>query len=436
MQTPTKQAEASFSTETTVIDNDDCPEWNRAVNVRRKVAKRTRPFELTEVELNLMSTPQDEDIPARKRPRLEEPLPTTTDKAYQQTDSLEVSARISPPTADGDNDDANADSVTDTQPNTGGSNRATRRIWTFEEDAELTRTVTNTPKKIYGKQYKTDWRDISELIPGRSRNQCWRRWHDVLDPSISRPSGRKGKWTAIEDSKLKDAVQTHGDKDWVAIFLLVPGRTKSQCNHRWKDVLDPSKGRASGRKGKWTAIEDSKLKNAVQTLVGDKDWGAVAALVPGRTKKQCSNRWHDFWDPSIILTGGSNGKWTAIEDSKLKDAVQTHGQKDWGVISALVPGRMKKQCWRRWHDTLKPGIDQATGRKGKFSAAEDSQLKHAVQTHGDKDWVAISLLVPGRTNIQCWGRWKYIDPNRRAVREKDLGTLEKAPALGQDPPSP
>jgi flavin-binding protein dodecin len=44
-------------------------------------------------------------------------------------------------------------------------------------------------------------------------------------------------------------------------------------------------------------------------------------------------------DPNIALTGGSKGKWTAAEDSKLKDAVQTHGDMDWGVISAVVPGR-------------------------------------------------------------------------------------------------
>jgi hypothetical protein len=34
-------------------------------------------------------------------------------------------------------------------------------------------------------------------------------------------TGRSGTWTAGEDSKLKDAVQTHGDKDWVAIAALV-----------------------------------------------------------------------------------------------------------------------------------------------------------------------------------------------------------------------
>jgi hypothetical protein len=34
---------------------------------------------------------------------------------------------------------------------------------------------------------------------------------------------------------------------------------------------------------------------------------------------------------------------------------------------------------------------------------EESKLKGAVGTHGDKDWVAISALVPGRTRKQFMG---------------------------------
>jgi hypothetical protein len=89
MQTPTAQAEpeTSIPTETTVTNND--PNWKRTVKIRRKAAKRTLPFDLTAEELTLVpssSLPQAEDIPAaRKKPRLEEPLPTTT----KQTKLLE-----------------------------------------------------------------------------------------------------------------------------------------------------------------------------------------------------------------------------------------------------------------------------------------------------------------------------------------------------------
>jgi hypothetical protein len=60
-------------------------------------------------------------IPARKKPRLEEPLPTTTDESAGITTPLEISEGLHPP-VDHD-DDANADHVTDTQPNTGTTGR-------------------------------------------------------------------------------------------------------------------------------------------------------------------------------------------------------------------------------------------------------------------------------------------------------------------------
>jgi myb proto-oncogene protein len=126
---------------------------------------------------------------------------------------------------------------------------------------------------------------------------------------LNRANGRTGKWTADEDSKLKDAVQRHGGKDWAEISALVPGRVESQCRHRWRNVLDPIIVRANGRTGKWAEDEDSKLKDAVQRH-GGKDWDAFTALVPGRTRKQCCNRWYHFLDPSIDGTNGRTGQKT------------------------------------------------------------------------------------------------------------------------------
>jgi hypothetical protein len=61
------------------------------------------------------------------------------------------------------------------------------------------------------------------------------------------------------------------------------------------------------------------LKDAVQTH-GGKNWGLIAALVLGRTKSQCKSRWHTVLDSGIALTAERTGKWTKDEDSKLKDA--------------------------------------------------------------------------------------------------------------------
>jgi myb proto-oncogene protein len=142
-------------------------------------------------------------------------------------------------------------------------------------------------------------------------------------------------------------VQTHGAKNWTVIASLIPGRTTSQCSYKWRSALNPNNDRANARMRKWTEYEGKKLKDAVQTH-GGKNWDAIAALVPGRTQTQCSQKWRE---DSVASVNGANarmGKWTEYEGKKLKDAVQTHCGNDWKEMSALVPGRTKIQCWSRW----------------------------------------------------------------------------------------
>jgi hypothetical protein len=283
-------------------------------------------------------------------------------------------------------DSADADSVK-------GSTRASN--WTSEEDAKLSNAVTSTRKKKHGKEYRIDWVAVAALFPRRATSQCRNRWHSALDPKIDRANERMGKWTVGEDNKLKDAVQMCGGKKWDAIAALVPDRTKVQCSNRWHHVLDPNLDRANESMGEWTAVEDSKLKDAVQRQ-GDQNWGAIAALVLGRTRQQCRHRWQHV--------NKRTGKWSDEEDVMLRDAVETCGGKDWGVIAALVPGRAEKQCWRRWHNSFNPKVVPA-GRPIKWAKDEDTKLKDAVQKLGDKRWKEIAALVPGRTTSQCRYRW-------------------------------
>jgi myb proto-oncogene protein len=186
--------------------------------------------------------------------------------------------------------------------------------WTLEEDAKLTSAVANTSKKKWGNEYKIDWVAVAALVSSRTILQCRLKWKDVLDPSIDQATGRTGKWTEEEDIKLKDAVQMHGSNNWGAIATLVLGRTKKNCWERWHNSLNPSITLPAGRRGSWTVLEDNKLKDAVQAH-GGKNWGAIAALVPGRTQSQCRNRWHNILDPSIDRTSGRRGKWTSIEST-------------------------------------------------------------------------------------------------------------------------
>jgi hypothetical protein len=214
MQESTEEAEASIPTEPVP---DGPPPSGGTVMSRRKAAKRSLPWDLAAGELNLLSPqPQVVNIPARKKQRLEEPFSASvasTDDAAAKTASPDVSVGLS---AAADNADTRV-----------------KGHWTLKEDSKLKSAVTNTSKKKWGNEYKTDWAAVAALVPGRTRRQCWHRWKNGLDPSIDRVNGRTGKWAEDEDSKLKEAVQTHGGKNWCGIAALVPSRTRNQCRNRW-----------------------------------------------------------------------------------------------------------------------------------------------------------------------------------------------------------
>jgi hypothetical protein len=58
---------------------------------------------------------------------------------------------------------------------------------------------------------------------------------------------------------------------------------------------------------------------------------------------------------------------------------------------------------------------------------EDSTLEDAVEKHTGGDWPAISALVPGRTQKQCWNKWYYalVSKSLHNHTEKERGTINE-----------
>jgi hypothetical protein len=70
------------------------------------------------------------------------------------------------------------------------------------------------------------------VVPSRTDEQCRRRWVHNLDPA-----GKiAGRWNGDEDTKLTEAVKKHAN-NWVAVAAMVPGRTDDQCRKRWTQTL-------------------------------------------------------------------------------------------------------------------------------------------------------------------------------------------------------
>jgi uncharacterized protein (DUF2237 family) len=393
--TPTEDDEASSVPTVYVLTGPDDPFLLSAGN--RKAAKRTFPFDLKIGETIQLVLPP----PPRKKQRLGEPLSTSIDEASTENISHDTTIAPPPPDAaaaaaasDHATDHADSDPVMDSRIDPAAARTG---LWGADEDKQLKDAVREHGTK--------NWKAIAALVPGRTQKQCSTRWHNAFVSNINPTTASKSKrWTADEDKQLKDAVREHGAKDWIAIATLVPGRTKTQCYTRWHNAFVSTIDPAAARTGKWTADENKMLKDAVREH-GAKDWIAIAALIPGRTKNLCRSRWHNALASNIDATTARAGRWTADEDETLREAVGAHGGKNWKAISAQIPGRTKIQCRSRWREASVCNIDPVTARAVKWTADEDKKLKDAFRAHGGKNWKDIALLVPGRTCKQCRNRW-------------------------------
>lgn len=150
----------------------------------------------------------------------------------------------------------------------------------------------------------------------------------------------------------------------------------------------------------WTHEEDHLLQLAVRKFQGRR-WKEIACEVPGRNEGQCLQRWSKTLKPGIV-----RGKWSVEEDQRLVDLVRELGM-DWGNISDSIPGRTSKQCRQRWRFQLDPML-----RHGPFSPEEDAILEQMYLELGSK-WSKIAAAITGRTADAVKVRWKSITRKRK-----------------------
>ena len=90
---------------------------------------------------------------------------------------------------------------------------------------------------------------------------------------------------------------------------------------------------------------------------------------------------------------------TSKEDQILQSLVSNFGTNDWELISQHLPGRTPRQCKERWTNYLSPNVIMKP-----WTSEEDEFLKSKLAEFGPK-WVKISSFFPNRTDIQLKNRW-------------------------------
>ncbi|KAF8268026.1 hypothetical protein EI94DRAFT_1579146, partial [Lactarius quietus] len=153
-------------------------------------------------------------------------------------------------------------------------------------------------------------------------------------------------------------------------------------------------------------LDDEQLDDMIHSAEPAKGfWSYIARAVPQRGVKSIFYHVRRACDSL-----GKAGKWSAAEDQQLRMAVQSHG-KDWTAIADFVQ-RTAADCSDRFRQHIQY---KETKRTGAWSSDEESQLVHAMEVlaQGGKSdmlaagfWVFMSKAMDGtRTPKQCQSKW-------------------------------
>lgn len=246
-------------------------------------------------------------------------------------------------------------------------------MWSRYEDGLLTEGV---------KEYGFCWTKISTLLPGRTRGMCERRWKTVLDPAIKR-----GPWLLEEDEKLRELAEKTksrtGTGKWTVIARSM-GRPSLHCLERWKNHLNPK-----WKKDSWSPDEDAKLLEQFQQHPNE--WAVIASQLPGRQVDAVRRRHMSLTDSTRKV----RVLWSVEEDKLLVAAARKYQYKHWGKVACEVPGRSARQCLNRWKNLQGP-INAI------WTEDEDALLIQAVNELGSDDtWADIAGTIPGKTAKEC-----------------------------------
>lgn len=143
----------------------------------------------------------------------------------------------------------------------------------------------------------------------------------------------------------------------MSYIVLLQKKLKEEETKREKNLKQ-------GKKRLFTSTEDQVLKILVN-IFGDKRWNEIASFIPGKTNRQCRERYKIYLAPGI-----NREEWTKEDDDKLIYYISQHGPK-WSALTKYFPGRTANSLKNRYNVHINP-IDR--NRRGKSSSSTDDSI--------------------------------------------------------------
>lgn len=143
--------------------------------------------------------------------------------------------------------------------------------------------------------------------------------------------------TYIEDDTKPSNTSSSASPALIQIADLCPGQMAGESMSRATDLdnADKQDGEA------WESDDDRLLLRVIQEE-GTKGWKRVASHFPGRSSKDCRERWDLHLNPLL-----DHGPWRPCEDRYLLKLQQRHGNR-WDQMNQWMPNRsvvaIKARC--------------------------------------------------------------------------------------------
>ena len=138
---------------------------------------------------------------------------------------------------------------------------------------------------------------------------------------------------------------------------IAPNCQLFSCPNNYNKMNEYHQGSSFSQKRKYFTKQEDELLKVAAMLYGERSWNLIAESVPGRTPKQCRDRWVNYLQPSL-----QNNPWSKEEDKLLLSLVNTHGT-HWTKMKSNFPNRSSNCIKNRWYWLTKKPEKSTTDKK-------------------------------------------------------------------------